>query len=127
MENLFRYKKRIYKTTEALAKAIRVSHNGASDSLSDEYVINESYALGEWHYISIDDVINRHNKCVVKNKKLKAKLKNSRRSSEFNHDEFFRVSDYVMDECVNNGIDVEINENLRPSEIVIDNLKNLIG
>ena len=127
MENLFRYKGRIYKTTEALVKAIRKSHNGASDSLSDEYVINESYAFGEWHHISFDDVINKYNKCVAKNKKLKAKLKNSRSSSKHNYEEFFRVSDYVMDECVNNGIDVEIDENLRPSEIVIDNLKNLIG
>lgn len=127
MENLFRYKKRIYKTTEALAKAIRGSHNGASDSLSDEYVINESYALGEWHYISIDDVINRHNKCVVKNKKLKSRLNKARRNSEFNHDEFFRVSDYVMDVCVDNGVDIDIDESLSPSGIVIDNLEKLWG
>ena len=81
MENLFRYNKRIYKTTEALVKAIRESHNGASDSLSDEYLINESYALGEWHHISPDDVIDRHNKHVSKNNKLKVKLKKSKDDS----------------------------------------------
>ena len=60
----------VYATESELAKAIRKNHRGASDDLSDEYIIKESYTLAEWKYIPLGDVLKIHNQLVSNSRKM---------------------------------------------------------
>jgi hypothetical protein len=67
---LMKYDGCVYGTFEDLAKAIRKNHRGASDNLSDEYIIKESYTLAEWKYIPLGDVLKLHNELVSESREM---------------------------------------------------------
>ena len=61
---LIQYNNRVYVTFEELVKAIRENIDNASDKLSDDYLIKESYELDEWNYVWLRDILKQHNELV---------------------------------------------------------------
>ena len=67
---LIQYNNRVYVTFEALVKAIRENLGNASDNLSDDYLIGESYEFGDWDYVSLNSVIKQHNELVSDSREM---------------------------------------------------------
>ena len=67
---LIQYNNRVYVTFEELVKAIRENLGNASDNLSDDYLVKESYELDEWNYVWLRDILKQHNELVSESREM---------------------------------------------------------
>lgn len=105
---LIQYNNRVYVTFEELVKAIRENLGNASDNLSDDYLVKESYKLDEWNYVWLRDILKQHNELVSESREML----NTMNQCIFNlwRDDLECTHSCIVIEDVEDGVKLDDNE-----------------
>lgn len=112
---LIQYNNRVYVTFEELVKAIRENIGNASDNLSDDYLIKESYELDEWNYVWLRDILKQHNELVSESREML----NTMNQCIFNmwRDDLECTHTCIVIEDVEDGVKLDDNEPIEGSKV----------